>query len=181
MKKKVKNILIVTIIGMLIALIVYPVLYIQTASQKDKITEYTQELLVSTEKTKELEDAEKILIEEGVFADLSKRLVTEDTSVDFIELIEKVATSTGVFLEIRSVAKNSVEKDAENITELNLDIQTSGSWANTITFLRSLEALPYKVHIDRTSIRYKDSSGEGESFVPSSWELTSSFGVSMKS
>ena len=166
---------------MLFALVAYPILYFRTNSHKDKIANYTRELRISTEKTQELEDAERILIKEGKLENLSKRLLTEDTTVDFIELIESVATSTNVDLEIRSVSTSNLSEDEKGARILTLDIKANGSWYNTMTLLHSLEKLPYNISLGRTSLRYKESSGQGESIVVSSWELLSVFSVVMSS
>lgn len=117
--------------------------------------------------------------------------VGENKAVDFIGEVESLAKASNLSYSTKSI-ENS---DAGNLSEQNKDlltitISTTGSWSNTIKFIRLIETLPYSVRVeslDLTSAGYPSASSEASvqsaeptstpSVVSSKWTSTIKFSV----
>ncbi len=74
--------------------------------------------------------------------------LTNDTLVPTIELIEKGGRSLGLSVEIASVEK--AEGTTSEPSKVSIVIETKGSWAGTLSFLKAIESLPHRVIVDNT-------------------------------
>lgn len=79
--------------------------------------------------------------------------IKRDNVVSFIENIEQEARSLKIEIFIRSVdeAKYS-DNENENKEFINLQIETRGSWADTLRFVSYLERLPYKISLNNVEL-----------------------------
>ena len=74
-----------------------------------------------------------------------------DKLVPLIESIEEVGRELGLDTNIVSVAKIEDKKSVEPDI-IRIVVETQGSWAPTLSFLRAIENLPYRVMIDESSL-----------------------------
>lgn len=80
-----------------------------------------------------------------------KITLSSDKTVSLIENIEAAGRNLGLETEIASVDK--VEgKQASDPAMIRIIIKTEGSWNPTLSFLRAMESLPYRVLIDEYTI-----------------------------
>lgn len=117
--------------------------------------------------------------------------VSTNKAVDFIGEVEGLAKASNLSYSTKSI-ENS---DAGNLSEQNKDlltitISTTGSWSNTIKFIRLIETLPYSVKVesvDLTSAGPSSASSDASvqsveststpNVVSSKWTLTIKFSV----
>jgi len=74
-----------------------------------------------------------------------------DKLVPLIESIEEVGRELGLDTNIVSVAKIEDKKSVEPDI-IRIVMETQGSWAPTLSFLRAIESLPHRVMIDESSL-----------------------------
>ncbi len=83
-------------------------------------------------------------------AAFDKLVFSGDKLVPLIEKIEETGRVLGLDTNILSVGKIEDKKAIEpNIVRITME--TQGSWAPTLSFLRAMENLPYRVMIDESS------------------------------
>ena len=78
-------------------------------------------------------------------------VLVDDKLVPLIESIEEVGRELGLDTNIVSVAKIEDKKSVEPDI-IRIVVETQGSWAPTLSFLRAIENLPYRVMIDESSL-----------------------------
>lgn len=79
-----------------------------------------------------------------------KFVFSGDKLVPLIEKIEEAGRALGLDTNILSVGKIEDKKSLEpNIVRITME--TQGPWAPTLSFLRAMESLPYRVMIDESS------------------------------
>lgn len=71
-------------------------------------------------------------------------VLTGETLVPTIEMIEKAGVSLGLATEIVSVENGKVDEPGEPAL-VNFVVETRGSWAGSMRFLKALESLPNRV------------------------------------
>ncbi len=88
-------------------------------------------------------------------ADFDKLLLTSGKLVSLIDNIEKSGRALGLETNIVSVGK-AEEKDSGQSNIVSIAIETKGAWAPTLSFLRAIESLPYRVMISRSDLSKVD-------------------------
>jgi len=78
-------------------------------------------------------------------------VLVDDKLVPLIESIEETGRELGLDTNIVSVAKIEDKKSVEPDI-IRIVVETQGSWAPTLSFLRAIENLPYRVMIDESSL-----------------------------
>lgn len=84
-------------------------------------------------------------------ADFQNLLLSSDKLVSLIEEIEKTGRALGLETEIVSVGQADGGKDAQSGT-VTIAVETQGSWAPTLAFVRALESLPYRIMINESNL-----------------------------
>lgn len=74
-------------------------------------------------------------------------VLSDNNLVPLIESIEGVGRVLGLDTNIISVGKTEDKKSAE-LGMIRMVMETQGSWAQTLSFLRAIESLPNRVVID---------------------------------
>lgn len=87
--------------------------------------------------------------------------ITKETTQDFIEELESMATVAGVSLTLNSLAINKDGKQPPS-SYLKFNIRADGSFRNVYHFLALLESLPYKIKISAARVAKLDQSWFGE-------------------
>ena len=78
-------------------------------------------------------------------------VLSNDRLVPLIESIEKSGRALGLDLEILSVVKVEGADSIGLLHIIRIVIETQGSWAQTLSFLRIIESLPHRVLIDESN------------------------------
>lgn len=84
-------------------------------------------------------------------------VLSEDKLVVLIEDIEEAGRTLGLDTKIISVGKTESKKALVPDT-VRIAIETHGSWAASLSFVRTMENLPHRVMIDESS-QYKEDEG----------------------
>jgi hypothetical protein len=80
------------------------------------------------------------------------KIISRDGIVPFIENIERTARGLGMEINIRSVnVVPRADDPADPIVFVRLELETRGSWKNSMRFVSFLEYLPYKVELKKVS------------------------------
>jgi hypothetical protein len=91
-------------------------------------------------------------------------LLTEDTVIDFLALLETTAREVGVVYETTAI---STADYSGSLKVLSLTIRASGTYGAVTTFLSILETLPYRSIVDGVSLTTDAAAAAG----PASWSL----------
>lgn len=75
-----------------------------------------------------------------------KMTLSNETLVPTIELIERGGGSLGLEVEIASVDKSEAKPGEPS--KVSLVIESRGSWAGIMSFLKAVESLPHRVMVD---------------------------------
>lgn len=78
-------------------------------------------------------------------------VLTSDKLVPLIESIEGAGQALGLETSILSVAKIEDKKSAEPPL-VRIVMETTGPWAQTLSFLRAIESLPHRVLLDESNL-----------------------------
>ena len=84
-------------------------------------------------------------------ADFNNFLLSNDKLVFLIEDIEKTGRTLGLETSIVSVGKTEGNGSIQS-GMINIAIETQGSWTPTLSFLRAIEFLPYRVMISESNL-----------------------------
>lgn len=104
-----------------------------------------QDYLISTQKTLDLMDID--------IGKINDSIIPKESEVEFIEGLESLADELGLTIEISSLLyDNSIKSASSTINILKIRAKTTGSWQGNYVFLSRLEALPYKIKINRYSL-----------------------------
>lgn len=90
-------------------------------------------------------------------ADFNNLLLSSDYLISLIEDIERAGRTLGLETSIISVGKVEA-KESPQSDMINIVMETQGSWAPTLSFLRTIESLPYRVMISESGLSKVDSS-----------------------
>lgn len=100
-------------------------------------------------------------------AAIKSRFVPKDDFVAFLEMIETQARSQGLEITVRGVDVESRSDDPNDDKEiLRLQIETGGSWQDTMRFVSYIEYLPYKISVRDLGLTVNP---EGEESAPVEW------------
>ncbi|MFZ2763797.1 MAG: hypothetical protein WAX80_02045 [Minisyncoccia bacterium] len=78
-------------------------------------------------------------------------VLSESKLVPLIESIEGVGRAVGLDVEIVSVGENE-DPGASFAQIVRIVVETRGSWASSLSFLRAVESLPNRVIVDETTL-----------------------------
>lgn len=83
---------------------------------------------------------------------IESSIVSKDGDVAIIETIEQIGQKNNLELSVDSISEEDLPSTKDSgITTLKISARTSGSWKSIYNFVSELEALPYKVKIQRLS------------------------------
>lgn len=83
---------------------------------------------------------------------LDKVLINRADLVAMIEELERTGRDVGVIPSISSITNDSKSSTGTAPETVRVAIDTRGSWASTIIFIKLLESLPYKYNIDKMEV-----------------------------
>lgn len=93
---------------------------------------------------------------------VSAKFISRGDFVEFIQTIETKGRAQNLEVTVRSVATEprSEDDDSDDKEILRLQLETTGSWANTLKFVNYLEHLPYKITVQGLKLTKSQNSGE---------------------
>jgi len=94
---------------------------------------------------------------------VSAKFISSGDFVEFIQGIETKGRAQNLVVTVRSVATEPRSADSPNDDKeiLRLQLETRGSWADTLRFVYYLEHLPYKIAVRQLKL-VKSANGSGE-------------------
>lgn len=150
------------LVVLLVALHVLVFVFIQNASKE--VTTLEQEISVLEAQVAEFSKHSSDDLR-NLAQSVMSRFVSKSDFVSFIEGIEREAKAQNVLVTIRSVGAEPRSDDPNDDKEIiKLQLESKGSWGNTLNFLNYLEHLPYK--IDLRQIGLSVVAGDGRTKVP---------------
>jgi Tfp pilus assembly protein PilO len=87
---------------------------------------------------------------------LDSFFIKKNEEVVFIESIEKLASSTGVALEIKNISVDPKSSSKDFKEDISVNVEAEGARSNLITFFKKLENMPKAVSLERFDIRSAD-------------------------
>lgn len=89
---------------------------------------------------------------------LEALILRESGLVALMENIQGTGRALGLETDIVSVSETETSGESD-LVQIRIAIETRGSWAGNLSFLRALESLPHRVMMEDTSIRKEDETG----------------------
>lgn len=88
-------------------------------------------------------------------AKISSYVIKKDGLVDFIKLIESMATASGVEVVIKTVVESEVQNQATSSPKvmLTMPLSATGTWENISMFFALLESMPYKTNLPKADVK----------------------------
>jgi len=154
-----KTLFVISLGFLIVVIVVYGLLFRAMQKSNERIVKYKQEIVQS--ENRELHQKSLVALVEDIGPSVEKLdsyYVSADGVVSFIEMLEKLGTSSGVAVSIDSVMVGdqggvSPDTTASSTTEkLRLSVSFTGSWKNDIHFETLLENLPYNVFIKNLNL-----------------------------
>lgn len=155
---KTSGLLMAVSVILVLVLFTYVYLYLDILATKAKVEQASLELEKDRLKDAELEAIQKNIKLTISDSDTLKSLfVPADGVVDFIQNIENVAQKAG----LQVTTKNIEPKETDALTatgkeNINVTLETKGSWQNSIQFLSLIYNLPYKISILSVDLSLKE-------------------------
>lgn len=142
-------------ISLVSLLLFFNYISLQAKSLINKRVEYRQGML----KSRPLKQVEEDL---GLVQNSSKVLkelyVDSNNVVDFISYIEDLARKASTTIEIKTITTGEVKIDEEvfnDLQNLSISIELSGSWKNVNKYIEIVENLPYHINIEELRLEKK--------------------------
>jgi Tfp pilus assembly protein PilO len=140
--------------------------YIETQSKTS--LSLTSTLDLSQQKNSHLNALRSVIKEtEGKRQQLATFLLSSDTEIPFIEQLEALGKSSALAIKTNNIA--SIVGGTATTKVLKMQLQTIGSWNNTLYFLSQVENLPYNIDIQGVSLGRQSIS---DKTAGSSWTAT---------
>ena len=129
-------------------------LIFQIKFKNNNISNYLNELSFQTERQQNVISLKKMLNKNSLdIVHINNSIVGNDGDVQFIESIEALAHENGLNININSLSfENSPATLNSQMMIFKIKGQTYGSWSGNYIFLEELEAMPFKIKIDKFSM-----------------------------
>lgn len=155
---KIGGLLIAVSAVLVLVLFTYIYLYRDILDTKTKVEQTHLELEKDRLKDAELEAIQKNIKLTISDSDTLKALfVPADGVVDFIQNIETVGKQIGLQIETKNIEPEETDVlTAVGKENINVTLETEGSWQNSMQFLSLLSNLPYKISIISLDFSFKE-------------------------
>lgn len=177
MKSRSTKILILILVCNLAAIVGYYLLFQHIKTQSKTAVSLNSVIDLGQQKNSHLSSLRNTIKEtDGKRQQLATLFLSSGEEVLFIEQIEILAKNSGL-----SAKTNNVSSAAGNVGEiktLRVQLQTTGSWNNTLYFLSQVENLPYDIHAQGVSLTKQSTTDKNNS---SSWVATFDISVTENS
>lgn len=155
---KTKKILLLVMIPTIILVFVYVYILFDLNNKNQETASILNENEKAYVKNLNFQSTKKIInsSKESIL-NMSTFFITKDGVVNFINTIESIGKSVGLNISIASVdiktdTNKSNNSQNNNKDELNLDIETEGTWTQTLKFIHLLEYLPFNINLNQVNI-----------------------------
>ena len=90
---------------------------------------------------------------------INNSIIANGEDVQFIENLESLAHDNGLSIDIDSLVFEDDQKLASStITTFKIKAKTKGEWLGTYTFLAQIESLPFKIKVNKFTMKSEESS-----------------------
>lgn len=137
-----------------VAIFFFAVKYIN--QRMERVATVLTDITELTKKADEYQIFERIIKStETERAKISSYVIKKDGLVDFIKLIENIATASGVEVMIKTVVESEVSSPASSFPKvmLTLPLTAIGTWENISMFFALLETMPYKTTLTKVDLK----------------------------
>ena len=163
-----KKKLIVPGVFVLILCVLFYIVFKEIKDKNENISKLRDELLFQTKKQDYMISMQKTI--QNANSDIStinNSIVPNDGDVKFIEDLEKMAKDNKLSIDISSLTiEDSSLLTKNSLTILRIKANIKGGWSGTYVFLAEIEALPFKVKIDKFSLNNVKNEDSPEAKVP---------------
>jgi len=124
--------------------------------RRERVAVVLEDIDGLTKKNTEYQLLEKIIkTTEADRAKIASYVVKKDGLVDFIKLIEGMASASGVEVVIKTVVESEVPNQATSSPKvmLTLPLNAVGTWENVSMFFALLESVPYKTTLAKVDLK----------------------------
>jgi len=140
---------------------------------KNEIEEQRIDLEIKYKKGQSLKKlSENLKTVEPQIAKLDKIFINEDTALDFITTMEKIANDNRVAQNMNLLSSKSAKKNGYK--KMPLQITAKGDFVNLLNYLIDLEALDYYVNVNSLEMTSFEQAGKGNVkmliFADTYWE-----------
>lgn len=155
-KNKINITLAISILALLLCGGAYAYLYYSFINVEKEVTALYSENTANRATLAELQRVEHNLKSTlGNKDRLTALFVSEDSVVDFIELLESMMKEYGIDGAVDSVAESpKVGEEVGSKATLNVTLNLSGGWNSLLKFTALMEVLPYRSTIDTLRFSY---------------------------
>jgi hypothetical protein len=141
----------------------YYVLFQALFTEIEKTSEITNEVKREERVHNTIATNKQTVVEiQGDLETIDSFFVTSDGVVNFIESVEALARNQGLSIDVRNVSLEEIAgvSYASLLEELQVRIETRGSWQDNYNFLTQLESLPYSINIGLSGVEHLDDSDD---------------------
>ena len=163
--------LIISILVLLAAGVAYGSTFIAISNLQEKSFSLAEEIKASFNKEDRINRAQRTLtLINSQEKTVLEYLVSDETVVDFLEILEGVEEKTNVQIDIVSVAAS------ETKDRFSVNLTVKGTFKKVMQTLGAIEQLPVFITIEQGTIETIIKEGEGESV----WTASASYSVRQK-
>lgn len=167
--KKVRNIFILSILFIVLAVSVYIVTFFMIRMENIKISELRSDITTVLGKEQQLKSSQRIITDtKEARSELDSYFISKDGVVSFLEKIELFGDRAGVVVEVKSVEIEPLN-ESKVVDHLVVIVSTEGSWREMFYFLNLIESQPLSILTTRMNLE-KEIDGRD-------WRLSMDFNV----
>jgi Tfp pilus assembly protein PilO len=170
MKSHSIKILILIIVCNIAALVGYYLLFQYIKTQSVLAASLSNVIDLGQQKNSHLNALRSVVKDtEGKYQQLVTLFLPSDLAISFIEQIETLGKNSGLVLKTNSIS-SAVDTDTAKIFQMQ--IETTGSWNNTMYFLNQLENLPYNIYVRGLSLSKQSGVNEKNSLWSAKFDIS---------
>jgi hypothetical protein len=177
-KKQTKILFIISLCLAIIAIGIFLVLFSFMNGQVAQTIQNTDAAKIAISKQETAALMKTDIQDAGIYQKtLSQFILPKNSEVDFIKILESIAASSSVKLQVNSVADVAAPQlSAENDQLVHINVAATGAWNNTQLFLALLETYPLDISITSLSLTKFAEYQVGKVSVPQ-WSIILDFTV----
>jgi len=163
--KKTKNLLTLTVIATILALVGFFLLFFNIKNRGEEISRLQNEIDLAYEQTGRLDSLKAILTDtESQRNSLAKSVVASEGVVVFAEMLERLGAELKVEVRIDALETKPALEEQVGLELLAIRLTAIGGWRGVSTFFAALESLPYGLRLSQVSLSQSAGGKGGETF-----------------
>jgi Tfp pilus assembly protein PilO len=173
------KILILIIICNIAAIAGYYFLFQYIKTQSKMALSLTSTLDLSQQKNSHFSSLQSIVKDtEGKRQELAAFLLLNDMEITFVEQLETLAKGSGLSVKTNNIS-SIFSGTVATVKNLQIQLETTGSWSDIMFFSDQLESLPYNIRIQGVSLNRQSGLVSGKTVVSRGSPWTAIFDISV--